>query len=68
MNFEAIAKYLTERRKSLGVSQRELANLSGISLHSLPNIESGRGNPTFDVLFRLCEVLGLEIEVGVKKI
>ena len=68
MNFETIAKYLTERRKSLAVSQRELANLSGISLHSLSNIESGRGNPTFDVLFRLCEVLGLEIGVGVKKI
>ena len=68
MNFETITKYLTERRKSLGVSQRELANLSGISLHSLSNIESGRGNPTFDVLFRLCEVLGLEIGVGVKKI
>ena len=68
MNLAAVAKYVTERRKSLGVSQRELANLCGISLHSLSNVESGRGNPTFDVLFRLCEVLGLQITVGVKKV
>ena len=68
MNFEAIAKYLVERRKTLGVSQRELAELSGISLHSLSNIESGKGNPTFEVLQRLCRFLGLRITVGVERI
>ena len=68
MNFEAIAEYLVDRRKTLRVSQRELAELSGISLHSLSNIESGRGNPTFAVLYRLCEVLGLRITVGVERV
>ena len=68
MNLEGVAKYIIERRKSLGVSQRELSKLSGISLHTLSNVECGRGNPTFDVLFRLCEVLGLQISVGVKKV
>ena len=68
MNFETIAKYLVERRKTLKVSQRELAELSGISLHSLSNIESGKGNPTFEVLHRLCEFLGLKITVGVERI
>ena len=68
MNFEAISKYLVERRKTLKISQRELAELSGISLHSLSNIESGKGNPTFDILYRLSEILGLKITIGVERI
>lgn len=67
MNFEAIASYLVKRRKTLGISQKELAELSGISLHSLSNIESGKGNPTIKVLEKLTDTLGLVISVGVDR-
>jgi len=67
MNFEAIASYLVKRRKTLGISQKELAELSGISLHSLSNIESGKGNPTIEVLEKLTDTLGLVISVGVDR-
>ena len=66
MNLQLISKYLVERRKTLSVSQRELARMSGISLHTLSNIESGSGNPTFGSLLSICETLGLEMTVGVK--
>ena len=68
MNFASIAKYLVERRKTLEISQRELALLSVISSHSLSNIESGNGNPTIDSLQRICEVMGLQLTVGVKAV
>ena len=67
MNFKEIACYLVERRKTLGISQKELAELSGVSLHSLSNVESGKGNPTFDVLEKIADTLGVRISVGVER-
>lgn len=68
MNFIEIASYLVKRRKALQISQRELAELSGVSLHALSNLESGKGNPTFDVLERVATTLGVKISVGVERI
>lgn len=61
MKKAAIGKYISERRKSLKVNQRELADLCGVSEHALCNLERGIGNPTFDVLESVAEVLGLEL-------
>ena len=56
-----ISKTLRERRRELGVSQVDLARLSGLSLHGLSNIETGKGNPTMETLLKVLQVLGLEI-------
>ncbi len=56
-----IALLLRERRRELGVSQSDLARLSGLSLHSLSDIETGKGNPTLGSLSKLLQVLGLEM-------
>ena len=48
------------------VSQRELAGLCGISEHALVNLERVTGNPTFDLIETVTEVLGLEIRLGPK--
>ena len=56
-----ISKTLRERRRELGVSQADLARLSGLSLHGLSNIETGKGNPTVETLLKVLQVLGLEI-------
>lgn len=68
MNLSQIASYLVARRKTLCVSQRELAELSGVSLHTLSNLESGKGNPTFEVVEKVATTLGVEISVGVSRI
>lgn len=47
----------------LGVSQMDLARLSGLSLHSVSDIETGKGNPTLDSLIKLLNVLGLVIRL-----
>ncbi|MBK8804257.1 MAG: helix-turn-helix transcriptional regulator [Fibrobacteres bacterium] len=59
---------LRERRKTLGLSQTDLAQLAGVSLHTLINIETGKGNPTLQVMSKMLEVLGLELQVQVRSL
>ena len=66
MKKEVIGEFLAERRKSLGVRQKELAALCGISEHALVNLERGNGNPTLAVLDSVLDVLGLEIDIKAK--
>lgn len=61
MKIGELGKYLTDRRKSLRVNQRELAKMCGISEHALCNLERGEGNPTFDLISSVAEVLGLDL-------
>jgi len=66
MKKSEIGEYIAERRKSLRVNQCELAKLCGVSEHALGDLERGSGNPTFDLLERICDVLGLEIGLSPK--
>ena len=36
----------------------------GLAVHTLSDLESGKGNPTLEVLSRVCGVLGLEIRLA----
>lgn len=58
---------LKTRREELGVTQDNLADLAGVGLRTLKEIESGKGNPTFDTLNKLAAVLGMELKLEVKK-
>ena len=68
MNIQAISDAIIKRRKMLSVSQKELADLAGVSLHSIINLESGRGNPTLQLLLTVMEVLGMEMQLAVKDV
>jgi len=48
----------------LYISQRHLAELAEVAVHTLSNLESGKGNPSLDVLERLLNCLGLQMSVG----
>ena len=63
-----IGRFVTERRKSLHVSQGELAKICGISEHALGNFERGAGNPTFDLMKNVLDALGLEFSLQVKQL
>jgi y4mF family transcriptional regulator len=67
MHRTELVNALKERRETLKVTQEHLAELSGVGLRTLKEIESGKGNPTFDTLNKLVEVLGLELKLEVKK-
>ena len=52
---------------SLKIDQRTLSEVSGIAVHTLSNIEAGKGNPTVATLDRLLHALGMEFRVQIKE-
>ena len=48
---------IREKREELGLSQKELAEKSGITQSFLCDIEQGRSKPTIDVAIKLAKVL-----------
>ncbi|WNM18486.1 helix-turn-helix domain-containing protein [Flavobacterium capsici] len=63
-----IIKTIKERREVLQVTQETLAELSGVGLRTLKQLESGKGNPTLVTLQKIADVLGMEICLKVKTI
>lgn len=55
------------RREELDVTQEHLAELAQVGLRTLKEIETGKGNPTIATLFKLVDVLGMELKIEVKK-
>lgn len=62
-----IGQRIKERRKTLRVSQAQLAELAGISVNTLYKIEREQTNPTLETLTKIANVLGLEVCLQVKK-
>ena len=58
LSISLLAQVVSERRKSLGFSQSELAEKTGIDLGSLSELERGDRVPSVDQLLSLSEVLG----------
>lgn len=62
-----IGAQIKQRRKLLKVTQRQLADLSGVGINTLTKIERDQANPTLDILQRILDTLGLELSVSLKK-
>ncbi len=62
-----IGKQIKERRDTLGITQPDLAEMAGVNINTIYNIESGRGNPTIKKLSKILEILGMEITLHVRK-
>ena len=58
---------LRDCRKKGGVSQRDLAERSGVASTTICNIEIGNVNPRFDTLEILLNALGYKITVKSKE-
>ena len=67
METEELGKLIKKRRKVLGLTIRDLANLTDISKTTISQIERGVRNPTFEVLQNIFDYLNLEMKVEVKK-
>jgi y4mF family transcriptional regulator len=59
-----IGQIVRARRKFLRLRQRDLAELAGVTLRGLTEIENGRGNPTLNQLSKIASVLGLEVTLS----
>ena len=67
MLFLEIGNILKTRRKELRITQPDLAEMAGISVNTLYKIERGQANPTLKVLTKLLDILGMVINLEVKK-
>jgi y4mF family transcriptional regulator len=67
MVFSDLGNKIKSRRKSLQITQPDLAEMAGISLNTLYKIERGQANPTVGILVKLVDVLGMELKLQVKK-
>ncbi len=68
MRYNMVGKSIMLRRKSLRVTQSQLAELAEISVNTLYKIEREQANPTLDTLTKIANILGMEIRMEVKKI
>src|SRR5919204_3387331 len=51
-------EYIKQARIRLGITQRKLAGLTGVSTSMINQIESGRCKPSYETARRIFEVLG----------
>ncbi len=63
-----IGNIIKERRKTLSITQRELAALAGIGINTLTKIERGEANPSLKVIMSILNTLGLEIDIKIKTV
>ena len=68
MTNEEIIKVIKERRELLGINQEYLAELSEIGIATIKRFESGKGNLTLNNLHKIVNVLGMDINLEIKKI
>jgi transcriptional regulator with XRE-family HTH domain len=66
MNSIEFAEIIKQRREELGITQKDLAEMSGMHLRSISTLESGVANPTLEAMTKVGDVLGLEILIKVK--
>jgi transcriptional regulator with XRE-family HTH domain len=64
--FARIAEQVTEQRKSRGLSQKELAELTGTTQSAIARLESGGRPPRIDTLLRIAEALDCELIVELR--
>lgn len=63
---KAIVDMIKAARINRGISQKELAEKSGISAVTISKIENHRVNPRMSNLLRICEALEIKITMSQK--
>jgi len=63
-----ISETIKNRRKYLDITQIDLAEISGVSLATIKDLERGKGNPSLSTLEKVADTLGLEVSLKLKEI
>ena len=64
--FARIAEQVVEQRRARGLSQKELAELTGTTQSAIARLESGGRPPRIDTLLRIAEALDCELIVELR--
>ena len=64
--FAAIADQVADRRRQLGLSQAELAELTATTQSAIARLESGGRPPRIDTLLRIANALDCDLNVQLR--
>jgi transcriptional regulator with XRE-family HTH domain len=64
--FARIADQVAEQRRARGLSQKELAELTGTTQSAIARLESGGRPPRIDTLLGIAEALDCELTVDLR--
>ena len=64
--FTRVADHVAKQRKANGLSQKELAELTGTTQSAIARLESGGRPPRIDTLLRVAEALDCELIVELR--
>jgi transcriptional regulator with XRE-family HTH domain len=64
--FARIAEQVADRRRELGLSQQELAELTGTTQSAIARLESGGRPPRIDTLLRIANALDADLTVELR--
>jgi len=67
MHIWQLSNIIKERRKTLGINQQQLSELTDIGLRTIKGLESGKTNPTLKTISTILNVLGLELTIITQK-
>lgn len=65
--FPQLSSIARERRRRLGLSQQDLADLAGVSARFVHTLEHGKPSVRLDKVLAVLEVLGLDLEVVARR-
>ena len=63
----SLAEVIKSRRKTLAISQQDLAEMSGIGLATIKDIERRKANPSMATVSKIMDVLGMEVMFKVRQ-
>lgn len=61
--FEEIREQIVKSREEVHLTQKDLANLSGLTQSNISNIENGNNRPTIATLKKIADALGKRLIV-----
>ena len=67
MHYLNINGKIKERRSLLGITQQDLADISGVGLRTIKEIETNKGNPSVNTLSKILDILGMELNLKIKR-
>lgn len=62
-----LKEIMKQRRKTLLLTQQDLAEMSQVGLATIKDIERGKGNPALNTVKKILDVLGIEIEYRIRQ-
>ena len=67
MHLSEVYGKIKERRSLLGITQQDLADISGVGLRTIKEIETNKGNPSVNTVSKILDALGMELDLRIKR-